>query len=79
MLGLYIYIAGCILSFIFTYIVAYIELDNTYNVNKDILVILLVSLLSWFSFIVIGLSYIADKLNLVVKDYDDEEFDDYYY
>lgn len=79
MLGLYIYIAGCILSFIFTYIVAYIELDDTYNVNKDILVILLVSLLSWFSFIVIGLSYIADKLNLVVKDYDDEEFDDYYY
>ena len=79
MLGLYIYIAGCILSFIFTYIVAYIELDNTYNVNSDILVILLVSLLSWFSFIVIGLSYIADKLNLVVKDCDDEEFDDYYY
>lgn len=75
MLGLYIYITGCILSFIFTYIIAYIELDN---VNKDILVILLVSLLSWFYLIAIGLSYIADKLNLVVRDYDDEEFDEYY-
>lgn len=75
MLGLYIYITGCILSFIFTYIIAYIELDN---VNKDILVILLVSFLSWFYLIAIGLSYIADKLNLVVRDYDDEEFDEYY-
>lgn len=79
MLGLYIYIAGCILSFIFTYIVAYIELDDTYNINKDILVILLVSFLSWFYFIAIGLSYIADKLNLITKDYEDEEFDDYHY
>ena len=75
MLELYIYITGCILSFIFTYIIAYIELDN---VNKDILVILLVSFLSWFYLIAIGLSYIADKLNIVVRDYDDEEFDEYY-
>ena len=78
MLGFYIYLAGCIVTFIFTLILVYIELDESYSITKDIPVILLVSTLSWLSFIIICISYLIDKIGLAIKDID-EDIDDYYF
>ena len=78
MLGFYIYLAGCIVTFIFTLILVYIELDESYSIIKDIPVILLVSTLSWLSFIIICISYLIDKIGLAIKDID-EDIDDYYF
>ena len=78
MLGFYIYLAGCIVTFIFVLILVYIELDESYSITKDIPVILLVSALSWLSFIIICISYLVDKIGLAIKDID-EDIDDYYF
>ena len=78
MLGFYIYLAGCIVTFIFVLILVYIELDERYSITKDIPVILLVSALSWLSFIIICISYLVDKIGLAIKDID-EDIDDYYF
>ena len=78
MLGFYVYLAGCIVSFIFTLVVAYIKLDEDYSIVKSIPVILLVSTLSWLSFIIICISYLVDKISLIDKDID-EDIDDYYF
>ena len=78
MLGFYVYLAGCIVSFIFTLVVAYIKLDEDYSIVKSIPAILLVSTLSWLSFIIICISYLVDKISLIDKDID-EDIDDYYF
>ena len=78
MLGFYIYLAGCIVTFIFVLILVYIELDESYSITKDIPVILLVSALSWLSFIIICISYLVDKIGLAINDID-EDIDDYYF
>ena len=78
MLGFYIYLAGCLISFIFTLLVAYIKLDEDYSIVKSIPVILLVSTLSWLSFVIISISYLVDKISLIDKDID-EDIDDYYF
>lgn len=78
MLGFYIYLAGCLISFVFTLLVAYIKLDEHYSITKDIPVILLVSTLSWLSFVIISISYLVDKISLIDKDID-EDIDDYYF
>ena len=81
MLGFYIYLAGCIVSFIFTLLVAYIKLDDDYSIVKSIPAILLVSTLSWLSFIIICISYLVDKISLIAEDIDNEDsdIDDYYF
>ena len=81
MLGFYIYLAGCLISFVFTLLVAYIKLDEDYSIVKSIPVILLVSTLSWLSFIIICISYLVDKVDLIAKDIDNEDsdIDDYYF
>lgn len=81
MLGFYIYLAGCLISFAFTLLVAYIKLDEDYSIVKSIPVILLVSTLSWLSFIIICISYLVDKVDLIAKDIDNEDsdIDDYYF
>ena len=80
MLGFYIYLAGCLVSLVFTLIIAHIKLDEDYSIVKNIPVILLVSMLSWFSFIIICISYLVDKVDLIAKDIDNEDsdIDDYY-
>ena len=78
MLGFYIYLAGCLISFVFTLLVAYIKLDEGYSIVKSIPVILLVSTLSWLSFVIISISYLVDKISLIDKDID-EDIDDYYF
>ena len=78
MLGFYVYLAGCIVSFIFTLLVAYIKLDEDHSIVKSIPAILLVSTLSWLSFIIICISYLIDKIGLAIKDID-EDIDDYYF
>ena len=78
MLGFYIYLAGCLISFVFTLLVAYIKLDEDYSIVKSIPVILLVSTLSWLSFVIISISYLVDKISLIDKDID-EDIDDYYF
>lgn len=78
MLGFYIYLTGCIVTFIFVLILVYIELDESYSIIKDIPAILLVSALSWLSFIIISISYLVDKIGLAIKDID-EDIDDYYF
>ena len=78
MLGFYIYLAGCLISFVFTLLVAYIKLDEDYSLIKSIPVILLVSTLSWLSFIIICISYLVDKISSIDKDID-EDIDDYYF